>query len=150
MSQNIFFFWGGAIFARVRSDQVRESVATEWGEAVGGGPPTVGSFFIFRLENVQSGAYLRRKFRLDDMYHVYYIIITCMKLKISHGFILFWPPSPPPPHQYASGSDLCIREYGVHNAIRNVVLIAIRFFVAVRDYVSLLRASTKVPRLRTA
>ena len=30
-------------------------------------PPTVGSFFIFRLETVQSGAYLRRKFRLDDM-----------------------------------------------------------------------------------
>ena len=37
-------------------------------------PPTVGSFFIFRLENVQSGAYLRRKFRIGDMYyhnHVY-------------------------------------------------------------------------------
>ena len=33
-------------------------------------PPTVGSFFIFRLENVQSGAYLRRKFRLDDMYYM--------------------------------------------------------------------------------
>ena len=31
-------------------------------------PPTVGSFFIFRLENVQSGAYLRRKFRLDMYY----------------------------------------------------------------------------------
>ena len=43
---------GGTIFARERSDRV------------GGGcvpPPTVGSFFIFRLENVQSGAYLRRK-----------------------------------------------------------------------------------------
>ena len=25
-------------------------------------PPTVGRFFIFRLENVQSGAYLRRKY----------------------------------------------------------------------------------------
>ena len=50
-------------------------------------PPTVGSFFIFRLENVQSGAYLRRKFRLDDMY---YIIITCMELKISHGIIAIW------------------------------------------------------------
>ena len=39
---------------------------------MGGGvpPPTVGSFFIFRLENVQSGAYLRRKFRLDDMYYM--------------------------------------------------------------------------------
>ena len=37
----------------------------------GGVPPaTVGSFFIFRLENVQSGAYLRRKFRLDDMYYM--------------------------------------------------------------------------------
>ena len=33
-------------------------------------PPTVGSFLIFRLENVQSGAYLRRKFRLDDMYYM--------------------------------------------------------------------------------
>ena len=30
----------------------------------------VCSFFIFRLENVQSGAYLRRKFRLDDMYYI--------------------------------------------------------------------------------
>ena len=47
-------------------------------------PPTVGSFFIFLLENVQSGAYLRRKFRLDDMN---YIIITCMELKISHDII---------------------------------------------------------------
>ena len=33
-------------------------------------PPTVGSFFIFRLETVQSGAHLRRKFRLDDMYYM--------------------------------------------------------------------------------
>ena len=66
---------------------MRGSLATEQGEDEGGGgfpPPTVGSFFIFRLENVQSGAYLRRKFRLDDMY---YIIITCMELKISHGII---------------------------------------------------------------
>ena len=59
MSQNI---WGGTIFARERSDQA------------GGGvpPPTVGSFLIFRLENVQSGAYLhvRRKFRLDDMLYI--------------------------------------------------------------------------------
>ena len=82
MSQNIW----GAIFARERSDQARGSVVTERGEGVRGcPPPTVGSFFIFRLENVQSGAYLRRKFRLDDMY---YIIITCMELKISHGLIL--------------------------------------------------------------
>ena len=44
-----------------RSDQARGSVATERWEG-GGPPPTVGSFFIFRLENVQSGAY-RRKFR---------------------------------------------------------------------------------------
>ena len=38
------------------------------GEGVGRGvpPPTVGRFFTFRLGNVQSGAYLRRKFRLDD------------------------------------------------------------------------------------
>ena len=52
----------------MRSDQARGSLATEQGEGVGGEfpPPMVGSFFIFRLENVQSGAYLRRKFRLDD------------------------------------------------------------------------------------
>ena len=48
------------------AQSLRGSVATEWGEGVGG----VGSFFIFRLENVQSGAYLRRKFRLDDMYYM--------------------------------------------------------------------------------
>ena len=29
-----------------------------------------GSFFIFRLENVQFGAYLRRKFGLNDMYYM--------------------------------------------------------------------------------
>ena len=54
---------GGTIFARVRSDQARGSVATERGEDVGGGvpPPTVRSFFIFRLESVQSGAYLYKK-----------------------------------------------------------------------------------------
>ena len=51
------------------SQSLRGSVATERGEGVGP-PPTVGSFFIFRLENVQSGAYLRRKFRLDDMYYM--------------------------------------------------------------------------------
>ena len=64
---------GGTIFARERSDQARGSVATERGWVWEGGvpPPTVGSFFIFRLENVQSGAYLRRKFRLDDMYYNY-------------------------------------------------------------------------------
>ena len=61
MSQNI---WG--------RNHCEGSVATERGEGVGGGfpPPTVGSFFIFRLENAQSGAYLRRKFRLDDMYYM--------------------------------------------------------------------------------
>ena len=61
MSQNI---WG--------AQSLRGSVATERGEGVGGGvpPPTVGSFFIFRLENVQSGAYLRRKFRLYDVYYI--------------------------------------------------------------------------------
>ena len=56
------------------AQSLRGSVATERGEGVGRGigvpPPTVGSFFIFRLENVQSGAYLRRKFRLDDMYYM--------------------------------------------------------------------------------
>ena len=60
MSQNIG--GGGAIFARERSDR-----------AGGGGgrvlPRYIGSFFIFRLENVQSGAYQWRKFRLDDMYY---------------------------------------------------------------------------------
>ena len=60
---------GGAIFPRERSDQARGSVATERGRG-GVPPPTVGSFFIFRLENVQSGAHLRRKFRLDDMYYM--------------------------------------------------------------------------------
>ena len=63
-------YLGGTIFARERSDQARGSVATERGEGVGVPPPTVGSFFIFRLENVQSGAYLRRKFRRDDMYYM--------------------------------------------------------------------------------
>ena len=65
---------GGHNFARERSDQARRSVATDRREGVGGGcppPPTLGSFFIFRLENVQSGgAYLRRIFRLDDMYYM--------------------------------------------------------------------------------
>ena len=61
MSQNI----GGAIFARERSDRAGERV---WEGGVP--PPTVGSFFIFGLENVQSGAYLKRKFRLDDMYYM--------------------------------------------------------------------------------
>ena len=46
-----------------RSDQARV-----WEGGVP--PPTLGSFFNFRLENVQSGAYLRRKFRLDDMYYM--------------------------------------------------------------------------------
>ena len=46
----------GGGFARKRSDQARGSLATERREGVGGGfpPPTVGSFFIFRLENVRS------------------------------------------------------------------------------------------------
>ena len=55
------------MFARERSDRAG------WGgggEGVGGGPPTLWSFLIFRLETVQSGAYLRRKFRLDDMYYM--------------------------------------------------------------------------------
>ena len=60
MSQNI---WG--------AQSLRGSVATERGRVWEGGvpPPTVGSFFIFRLKNVQSAAYLR-KFRLDDMYYM--------------------------------------------------------------------------------
>ena len=67
--------------ARERSAQARGSLATERREG-GFPPPTVGSFLIFRLENVQSGAYLRRKFRLDEN-----VLITCMELKISHGII---------------------------------------------------------------
>ena len=61
--------WGGG---GAQYLQARGSVATERGEGVGGGVPlpTLGSFLIFRLENVQSGAYLRRKFRLDDMYYM--------------------------------------------------------------------------------
>ena len=71
MSQKI---WGGTIFARERPSPRERSDRA--GEGVGGGggvpPPTLGSFFNFRLENVQSGAYLyiRRKFRLDDMYYM--------------------------------------------------------------------------------
>ena len=60
-----FFGGGGAIFAREQSDQARGSVATRAGVGC-----VLGSFFIFRLENVQSGAYLRRKFRLDDIYYM--------------------------------------------------------------------------------
>ena len=46
-------------------NSLRGSVATEGGGGGGGGgvsPPTVGSFFIFRLENVQSGTYLEGNF----------------------------------------------------------------------------------------
>ena len=71
MSQNI---WGHNVCEGAKRPSPRERIATERGEGVGGGcpPPTLGSFFIFRLEIVQSGAYLayiRRKFRLDDMYY---------------------------------------------------------------------------------
>ena len=71
MRQNIF----GA-------QSLRGSVATEGGGGGGGvSPPTVGSFFIFRLENVQSGTYLEGNF--DE-----YLKITCMEeLKISHDLI---------------------------------------------------------------
>ena len=71
MSQKI---WGGHNLCegakrpspRERSDRAGGG----WGGWEGGvPPPTLGSFFNFRLENVQSGAYLRRKFRLDDMYY---------------------------------------------------------------------------------
>ena len=52
--------------ARERSDQARGSEATEGGRVWEGGvpPPTVGSFCIFGLKIVQSGAYLERKFGL--------------------------------------------------------------------------------------
>ena len=65
MSQNIW----DAIFARELSDRA--------GGGCGRGvfPSQGRELFHFRLENVQSGAFLRRNIRLDDMY---YIIITCM------------------------------------------------------------------------
>ena len=51
MSPNIFL-GGSATFAKEQSDQV--------GKGCGRGcpSPTVGTFFIFQLENVQSGTYL--------------------------------------------------------------------------------------------
>ena len=55
------------------AQSLRGSVATERGECVGGGcPPSHARelFHFFYLKNVQSGAYLRRKFRLDDMYYM--------------------------------------------------------------------------------
>ena len=66
---------GGTIFARERSDQARGSVATERGEGVGGGCHA-RELFIFRLKNVQSGPYLRRKFRLDDMYYNLWVSVS--------------------------------------------------------------------------
>ena len=89
MRQNI---WG----ARNLCEGAKRPSPRERSDRAGG-----GSFFIFRLENVQSGAYLRRKYRLDDMY---YIIITCMELKISHGLIYLGGGGkrPQAPHQYAS------------------------------------------------
>ena len=53
-------------------DGWRGSEATERGRVWEGGvpPPTVGTFFIFQLEIVQSGAYLRRNFRFADMYYM--------------------------------------------------------------------------------
>ena len=92
MSQNIW----GTIFARERSDR-----------ALGGGcpPPMVRSFILFRLENVQSGEYLRRKFRLDDMYYI---------SKLVWNWILFWrasapKPPPPPVRQWGAPSgNVCV------------------------------------------
>ena len=65
-----YYLWHGTIYDSSQwrnepkhlggAQSLRGSVATERGEDVG------GEFLIFRLENVQSGAYLRRKFRLDD------------------------------------------------------------------------------------
>ena len=67
MSQNFFFGGGGGAKPNPHHHRIlRRSKATERGEGegVGGGvpPPTVGSFCIFGLETVQSGAYLDRKF----------------------------------------------------------------------------------------
>ena len=53
--------------ARERSDQARGRKATEGGARVWEGGPTVGSFCIFGLEIVQSGAYLQRKFWLKNL-----------------------------------------------------------------------------------
>ena len=60
MSQKI---WGGNNLC----EGAKRPSPRERSDLAGGG---CGSFFIFRLENVQSGAYLRRKFRLDDMYYM--------------------------------------------------------------------------------
>ena len=69
MSQNN---WGGHNLCEGAKRPSPRERSDRRGEGVGGGvpPPTLGSFFIFRLENVQSGAYQRRKFRLDDMYYM--------------------------------------------------------------------------------
>ena len=90
MSQNIG--GGGA-------QSLRGSVATERGEGVSHDR----ELFIFRLEYVQSGAYLRRKFRRIFINHLYGI-------ENKPWFNFIWggggggKPPPPPPHQYASGS----------------------------------------------
>ena len=69
-------FWRRALneTKHLGAQSLRGSVATERGRMWEGGrgclPPTVGNFFIFRLEIGQSGAYLRRKFRLDDIYYM--------------------------------------------------------------------------------
>ena len=89
MSQNI---WGG----RNLCEGAKWPSPRKPNDQVGGGvlPPTVGSFFIFRLENVQSGAYLRRKFWLIFINHLYGI-------ENKPWFIFTWgggmPPKPPPP-----------------------------------------------------
>ena len=67
MSQNI---WGGIIFARERSDQARGSVATERGGGVWRGDTGRELFSFFDLKMCNLGAYLRRKFWLNDMYYM--------------------------------------------------------------------------------
>ena len=51
-------------------------------------PPTVGSFFIFRLENVQSGAYLRRKFWLDVFWR--HVLRVTIRPTGKRGFFFFF------------------------------------------------------------
>ena len=65
MSQNI---WGGHNLCEGAKRPSPRERSDRAGGGCGRGVSTVESFFIFRLENVQAGACLRRKFRLDDMY----------------------------------------------------------------------------------
>ena len=62
-------FWGHNLCEGAKRPSPRER-SNRAGGGCGRAPTTLESFSIFRLKNVQSGAYLRRKFRLDDMYYM--------------------------------------------------------------------------------